>query len=320
LYNKHLNDPQYWKADINIMDELYPFAAWLQELFKRKEINENEHICYSADHLLYLFPLHYLKVNGDCLIEKCTVSRVHNAGHLISMLKDQSAQPESILVVEVPSTDDLEDPETIKAFEYTYKKLNAMWDGDTSILQREEATIGEFVANCKENLLVHFATHGFFPKDDNPFKNSGLLLSDDGEPPTLHVNDPNYKYDQDGYHLLSPERLLVDYKGFRADNTHVSLQACVAGYAREGIAGDALGIEWAFFQKGTTSMVSTFWNIDVQNANNFYDHFYEGWLKGGLSKAKAHQKALLGLRKVKNPGFMPQEFYWAGYGLIGDWR
>ena len=98
------------------------------------------------------------------------------------------------------------------------------------------------------------------------------------------------------------------------------MEACVAGYAREGIGGDALGIEWAFLQKGTGSLVSTFWNIDINNSNEFYNYFYEEWLKKGSSKAIAHQQSVLKLKNTNRSTNLPGEYYWAGYGLIGDWR
>jgi CHAT domain-containing protein len=170
----------------------------------------------------------------------------------------------------------------------------------------------------KNNQLIHFSTHGFFPLQDNPFDHSGLLLSDNNKLPTLHKHDPNYKYKDDGLHLLSPERLLA--RECDLAQSHISLQACVAGYAREGIGGDALGIEWAFLQKGACSLISTFWNVDIHNANEFYSYFYDEWLNRKTSKARAHQKAILKLKQTSYESHLPDEFFWAGYGLIGDWR
>lgn len=197
--------------------------------------------------------------------------------------------------------------------------LKAKQVSDYSHLHHTDASLHKVLSGCKKNQLIHFSTHGFFPLDDNPFDNSGLLLSNNNMLPKLFTYDPNYKYKNEGEHLLSPERLLNN-KEIQLNNSHVSLQACVAGYAREGIGGDALGIEWAFLQKGASSLVSTFWNIDINNSNEFYKYFYEEWLEKGLSKAIAHQQAILKLKNSISSTNVPCEYYWAGYGLIGDWR
>ena len=145
-----------------------------------------------------------------------------------------------------------------------------------------------------------------------------MLLSDKNILPTLHKEDPCYDYNNEGLHLLSPERLIAG--DCDLSQSHVSLQACVAGYAREGIGGDALGIEWAFFQKGAGSLISTFWNVDVKNADEFYKNFYIEWLDKKTSKASAYRHAVLNLKRTVNNSKLPDEYFWAGFGLIGDWR
>lgn len=118
-YAKNLQNPENWNKQftkIDIIKELTPFISLLKIFISKGVIKENDHICYSADHLLYLFPLHFLKIGSKSLIELNTVSRVHNAGHLIYLLSKPATKPESCLTIEVPSTEDIKKEEIIKAF------------------------------------------------------------------------------------------------------------------------------------------------------------------------------------------------------------
>lgn len=321
---KNLHNPASWNDQFiktYIIKELGPLVSFLKPFIEEGVIEENDHICYSADHLLYLFPLHFLKIGSKSLIDLFTVSRIHNAGHLISLLSKPLKRPDRCLTVEVPSQTDLKKPEIVSDFSVSANLLEQKFGLGHQHLHHSEASRDAVLSKCQKNQLIHFATHGFFPKSDNPFSNSGLLIAYNGKLPHLYLNDPDYKYVDEGEHLLSPERILNEVYNFvDIDQSHISLQACVAGYAREGIAGDALGIEWAFMQRGASSMTSTFWNIALTNANDFYKSFYEEWIDKRSSRAEAHRKSILKLKNSKHSSNLPSEFYWAGYGLIGDWR
>ena len=321
-YNKSLHQPLKWYSQfikVDIIRELNPFVSLLQILIKKGEIEKGDHICYSADHLLYLYPLHYLKIENKYLIELNTISRVHNASHLIYLFSRPAVKPKNCLTVDVPSVDETKRPKRINEFSKSSLVLKKLFSDDCSHLYHEDAYLDEVIMECDKKQLIHFSTHGFFPLSDNPYDNSGLLIADGGQLPKLYINDPNYPYKKEGKHLLSPKRLL-SYNKLQFDNAHISMQSCVGGHAREGIGGDALGLEWAFFQKGAGSLISTFWNVDTVNATNFFCFFYENWIIKGMSKAIAHQKALLKLKEYKSPDDIPDEFFWAGFGLIGDWR
>lgn len=322
-FNANINNPQSWQnqfVKIDIIQELQPFASMLGNLYHEGKIQENDHICYSADHLLYLFPIHFLKINGKSLIELFTFSRIHNAGHLIQLLSKPVRKPDTCLTVDVPSNDDVKNPKVLEYFKKSSGLLNGIYAKRHINLHHEKASQNQVFDSCTHNQLIHFAAHGYFPLIGNPFNNSGLLVADQNKLPNLYIHDPDYSYKDEGLHLLSPERLLAGIKNGQLNNSHVSLQACVAGYAREGIGGDALGIEWALFQKGVSSLISTFWNIDIQNANEFYAFFYDEWLNRNTTKAQAHQKAVLKLKMQQRSNNLPDEYFWAGYGLIGDWR
>ncbi len=320
-YARHLHNPMNWNTAFgDITKELTPFVSLLETYIHEGIIEKNDHICYAADHLLYLFPLQYVKIGGKPLIELNTVSRVHNAGHLLYLLSKPPKRPDCSLTIEVPSSEDIEKEEVTKALGHCSELLQQTTQiSGKDHLHHKAASLHAVLSGFQNNQLIHFTTHGFFPADNNPFDHSGLLLPSHGKLPTLFMNDLNFKYKNEGEHLLSPERLLKT-RQIQLNNSHISMQACVAGYAREGIGGDALGIEWAFLQKGADSLISTFWNIDLYNSNEFYTYFYEEWLENGSSKAVAHQHAILKLKESCISTHVPDEYFWAGYGLIGDWR
>ncbi|WP_319503379.1 CHAT domain-containing protein [uncultured Draconibacterium sp.] len=320
-YERGLYNPQQWRVGLvrtDIVKSLHPLVELLERLIDNGKIEEGDHICYSSDHLLYLFPLHYLTIKGRPLPELFTVSRIHNAGHLVHLLSKPSHIPKSCLSVAVTSSEEgakVSDCEKFQASsillkEYSFTRFKP--------LHQKLADQDTLFSAIEQHDLVHFSTHGVFAATLNPFDNSGLLLASENQLPQLHLHDPDYAYKDEGLHLLSPERLLQT--SLRLDNTHVSMQACVGGYAREGIGGDALGLEWAFFQLGASSMLTSFWNVDVGNANETFKYFYDGWLKKGYTKRVALQKALLTLKAQTNSTDLPDEYFWAGFGLVGDWR
>ena len=71
--------------------------------------------------------------------------------------------------------------------------------------------------------------------------------------------------------------------------------ACVSGLAKEGIAGDTLGLDWAFIQAGAASLISTHWDISAASAARFFTLFYDKWIAGKLSRASAFRATMLEL-------------------------
>lgn len=324
---KGLQDPQNWRRQIfrvDIIARLSPLVGWLDEFFLNGQINSEDHICYAADYLLNTFPLHYLVTGTQKLVERCTVSRIHFAGQLIHLLEQPAVKPENAIFMQVSSEED--DWVTRQAWSKNQYDLQHYFKGyKLSKLYEQNATLSNVMQNLAGLQLIHFATHGFFPISKNPFNNSGLLLADKHNLPVLHLANPDHSYNQDGIHLLSPRRLLKDagsILGHSLDlnGSHISMQACVSGYSRGGSASEAQGLECAFFQLGIHSMISTFWNVDITNAALFYQIFYQEWLGNGQSRARAHQLAIIKLKNARHYEGLPHEYFWAGYGLSGDWR
>ncbi|MEJ2663823.1 MAG: CHAT domain-containing protein, partial [Spirochaetia bacterium] len=189
-----------------------------------------------------------------------------------------------------------------------------------ALLANEGADV-ETVIQCElKNKVVHFATHGYFPHEDsqkkkmNPYRNSGLVLSAGGKLPNLE----RIAREEDLDTMLSPEKIISNK--INVENSHITLQACVTGLAREGLAGDALGLEWGFLFAKASSLLVTHWNVEADVSADFCISFYNKWLKEDKSRARAWRETVLEFtRKEWDPG-QHAAFYWAPFSLTGDWR
>ena len=162
--------------------------------------------------------------------------------------------------------------------------------------------------------MLHFSTHGVFPKklsDNNPFTNSGIVLSD-GE----SLPDANLVARGDTTHLLSPRKIILN--GIKMQDSHVTMMACVSGLSREGLGGDALGMDWALTQAGATSILSSHWMISAADAAVFFRIFYTKWLKEKKSRGHAFWETVNELRS--SGGTTADAHCWAAFSISGDWR
>jgi len=94
--------------------------------------------------------------------------------------------------------------------------------------------------------------------------------------------------------------------------------ACLAGLAREGAGGDALGLDWAFLQAGAASLLSTHWEIGWEYSAPVLKVFYKKWLTDKRGRAAAIRETML---ELLNGNSSPQSLQkWAGFSLTGDFR
>jgi hypothetical protein len=52
-------------------------------------------------------------------------------------------------------------------------------------------------------------------------------------------------------------------------------------------------------------MISTFWNIDLINANDSYTNLFGGWIDSGLSRAEARRRPVLQLKNSNHSNHSP---------------
>jgi CHAT domain-containing protein len=220
------------------------------------------------------------------------------------------------VAAQVPAQQDLEDREKLTRLARVSGWLGEHLSGRT--LARERATLDALATLDLTGRVVHFATHGTFPLKDqpgrnpNPFHASGLAFAHDGALPSL----ARVAAGEADATLLTPARVLtLDFS-----RSHVTLQACVSGLAKEGIGGDALGLELALLLAGAQSVLTSHWNIPADASAEFSVRFYRRWLLDGETRARAWRAAVLELAGENAGAAVPAEYYWAGFSLSGDWR
>jgi CHAT domain-containing protein len=178
-------------------------------------------------------------------------------------------------------------------------------------MEGETASVAALAQHDLTGRVVHFSSHGMFPRKDldrSPFDYSGLLLADGASLPDTKAIDIDT--------VLTP-RTVLD-RNLDLTGSHVSMMACVSGLSREGIGGDALGMEWAMIQGGAASVLSTHWDVSAHLAAAFLDVFYEQWLSENQSRAKALSTTIASLRSAG--GRAGEMASWAAFSLTGDWR
>ncbi len=148
--------------------------------------------------------------------------------------------------------------------------------------------------------IVHIATHGFL-NSLNP-ELSGLvfsLIDEKGAP-------------QNGF-LLAPEA--YNLKLPSADL--VVLSACQTGLGKEVRGEGVVGLTRGFMYAGAPRVVVSLWNVSDRATADLMNHFYQGLLSKRWRPAAALRVAQIELWKQKQ---WHAPYYWAAFGLQGEWR
>jgi tetratricopeptide (TPR) repeat protein len=172
----------------------------------------------------------------------------------------------------------------------------ADWFGVKGALLGPMAHLHTVIRSIRKADLVHFSCHGSY----NPWRGSesGVLL----------------EYQS----WLTPS--LIEEGATDADL--VTLSACETAFDFVTAANDMVGLDTAFLNMGTVSVLGTLWAVDAEATEIFVRAFYENLTgsKGSklkrMSKAHALQAAVAQVRR--NSG-SEHPFYWAAFKLTGGW-
>ncbi|MDX2044531.1 MAG: CHAT domain-containing tetratricopeptide repeat protein [Acidobacteriota bacterium] len=148
--------------------------------------------------------------------------------------------------------------------------------------------------------ILHFATHGFL-NSLNP-ELSGLVMSlvdEQGKP-------------QNGY-LLAPEIYNLKLPATEL----VVLSACQTGLGKEVRGEGIVGLTRGFMYAGSPRVVVSLWNVNDRATAELMKSFYEAMLAKGQRPAAALRAAQLELLKQKQ---WQAPYFWAAFGLQGEWR
>lgn len=158
------------------------------------------------------------------------------------------------------------------------------------LLLREKATKTAVETMMGGFSILHFATHGIF-NPDKPL-GSALLLAGDGE--------------QDGFLTVS------ELYNLRLHADLVTLSACETALAKVANGDDLIGFTRALLYAGSSSIVSSLWNVDDQATGDLMLEFYRNLRKSGNKM----ESLIAAQRTIKKLYHHP--YYWAAFQLTGS--
>jgi len=294
---------------------LSPLVAWIGALVNDGTLAAGDHLCISADDDLANVPFAYLRLERLLLAETLSTSRIQNASHLAHVLEADAIRPSRYFGVVVPTHQNVAGKSwpqmrayLLEPIEYLASQLPG------EVISDAGATSAALQKRPLRDLVIHFSTHGMFPLPNTvrtPYEHAGLILADGKSlPDDRRITAGRLET------VLTPRRILEGE--FDLTGSHISMMACVSGLSREGIGGDALGMEWALIQAGAASVLSSHWNVSAPIAAAFLRTFYSHWIHGGLSKREAVTATVAELRTDTGP--LGELASWAAFSLTGDWR
>jgi hypothetical protein len=291
---------------------LAPLASLLSDLFEQGVLHAGDHICYTADDQLNNLPLHYLPFADGLMIDYFTISRIHNAAQLEILLQDEPTRPDHATAFVVPTRQDT-NSSNWSEFEQSINHPTTVLSSylDVQVLKDRQANL-QALSDCKlPQAILHFSTHGVSEiGSNNPYTGSGLVISDGHDLP-----DKDKIAGGDFNSVLTPQKLVAS--NLDLHDSHVSMMACVSGLSREGLGGDALGLEWALVNAGARSVLSSHWMISARLAAEIFDRFYRYWLGEKQTRAMAFQNTINELRGSPSA---ENQYQLSAFSLSGDWR
>ncbi len=176
------------------------------------------------------------------------------------------------------------------------KKINP---GSTIFLGKE-ATKKHFFKEAPYHQIIHFATHGFFNIAFDAF--SGLVLSKSAD--------------------STDDGLLMGYEiaEMGLDCDLVTLSACETGRGKIVPGEGVLGLPRLFFKAGAQSVLMSHWKVDDKFTFLLMQRFYTYYLKQGLNKNEALNKAkreIFSNKQSINSNYQ-HPIYWASFTLYGN--
>lgn len=309
--------PIAWSPGDSVADvstQLAPLVAWLEGFLSEGIVEQGDHICYSSDDCLHNIPLHYLRFKESVLLHWFSTSRIHSAFHLERVLAGKTRKaPSSFIGFVTPLQQDRRRPDAAAFLANLDEPIGWLKQHLRTghALRLEEATLDAVKREALDHKIVHFSTHGWFPELGNPFYESHLLLAGAGGLPEANLAN---RADHDG--RLTPLEICDAHLNF--EGSHVTTMACVSGLATRGIAGDALGLDWAFIEAGALSLISTHWEVSAACAARFLSLFYGKWICDRQSKASAFRNTMMELLAGDHSANSLQQ--WAVFNLTGDTR
>lgn len=158
--------------------------------------------------------------------------------------------------------------------------------------------------------IIHFATHGFFHKDNaldrmSSLTNSGLLLS-----------GASYTFSNDG---VLPDNIddgiLFSHEISRLDMRDVNLAVLSTCDSSLGVISHdgVFGLQRGFKLAGANSILMSLWKVDDDATCKLMTEFYSNWIGKKMTKYDALKEAKCTVRETKG---WEDPKYWAAFILL----
>jgi tetratricopeptide (TPR) repeat protein len=291
------NDP--WRRPFEpIVKALNPFADVLADYAKQSEV-----LCLSLDGPLFNIPLQMLESKGSALVHKTPITVVPSMEILINCAKQQQAVEHysQAIAYSIPQRNEQGEQEK-EAFADIIQSLSKAIP--TVTRSDEQATFKQFTTDVTPAQIQLIAGHGKFNAAD-PLNQSGVYFSADESHPGAA---------DEAVHLVTPDQIA----SIKMLGCHVDLLACVSGETTSITSREALGMIWALFQAGSSSIMASAWKVNINSAKDLLKTFYRYWLQKNMPLYLAHQKIMQEVRNTNEIWRHP--YHWAPFVLYGYWE
>jgi len=185
-------------------------------------------------------------------------------------------------------------PRSIRLFplRYSEEEINSIDEtvDNNVILLSSSATESNFKADAPNSKIIHISSHSFLIKDQ-----------------PLVMFSPQKDEKDDGFLELGE----IVQLGLNSEM--VVLSSCRSGLGKVDAAEGIIGMQKAFFEAGSNSVVVSLWDVNDKYTAYFMKEFYKQ-LATGKSKSSALQGAKLEF--IKNYSANP--YYWSAFVLSGN--
>ena len=194
------------------------------------------------------------------------------------------------------------------------KKVNV----PTTCIKGAEASEDLFKASCRDNTIIHIATHGFYLSDDTDMPHQSAIGSEEdismSRSGLLMAGSMSY-LDNEQIPDNVDDGILTAREISRLDLTTASLVTLSACETALGdITGEGVfGLQRGFKKAGANSILMSLWKVDDEATCMLMTEFYRNWIGKGKSK---HEALELAKEAVRNhPGWEDPK-YWAAFILL----
>jgi CHAT domain-containing protein len=311
------------------LDYLEELSTVLLPEVIRAEINDCDLLCIVPFGPLHGIPFAALRWSEkEYLIERFGICVTPSASVLRYCQQKNRARvdplhrPSSCFVAASAAAED-QDPTVFEADGELLRSMFVARGGKFTLLVGSPFSAGTLPASkqlVREKIgghdLVHLACHGLFGLDSTGgMLDSGLLLSDNGNPCTLQ-----------NFHNLTPVQRVPYFLSTRevfALNISadlVTLRACSSGRSSLKSGDELIGLTRAFMYAGASSLLVSLWDVNILSSQLLLETFYRFWLEHNppMPKWQALQNAQIAL--LQSPELTYHHpYHWAPFVLIGDW-